>query len=99
MAISNNIYSGTETLFGIVGAPTSIGETTFATAQAATAAAEIWEVPSMSVDFGITRHNQTKNDGSRVPQDNNVYYTNFDGGLRVISFSDMIVRRKDLGVL
>ena len=75
MAINNSIFSGSETQFGVVGTPTQIGQANWNSLQATTAVAEVWEIPSISVDWGISRHNQTKNDGSRSPQDGNVYYT------------------------
>ena len=105
MAISNNIYAGSETQFGVITAGTTealgqvaVGQTTFGTTQTVTNWAEAWECPIPSVDWGVTRSMSVKNDGSRVNTDNNAYYSQ-TGNVRVISFSDMIVRREDLGVL
>lgn len=105
MAINDSIFAGSETQFGIITAGTTealgqvaVGQTTFGTTQTVTNWAEAWEVPGVSVDWGIIRNMSVKNDGSRVNTDGNAYYTG-SGQVRVISFSDMVVRREDLGVL
>jgi hypothetical protein len=93
MAIVGTVAAGTESKWGIS------EEATFGTAIADAGTFEQFEGPiPTGIDYGITRVNEPKFNGSRVNQDAEVYYTD-DGGLRVIPFSDMVVRLKDLGLL
>jgi len=93
MAISNNIYAPSETKWGI-----SL-ESTFGTAIADTGNFEMWEgdIPSVT-DRGITRYQEQLNDGTRVPQDVNMYHSEI-GGVRIIPFSNVRLRREDAAIL
>ena len=93
MAINNSIFGSTETEWGW-----SL-ESTFGTAIADTGNFEKpeGEIPSIA-DRGIIRYHQVLNDGSRVPQDVNMYHSEV-GGVRIIPFSNLRLRRKDLAVL
>ena len=90
MAIVGTIYSGTESKWGYV------KEATFGTPIGIDQVFYVPEGPIPSVDYGVTRDGLTpKFNGARIPSDSNIYYSQ-TGGVRVISFSDMIVRRLDL---
>lgn len=89
MAINNSIFSGSQSKWGIS------EETTFGTGIADAGAYEQLEGPIPSVDYGLTRDNSVKNDGTRVKVYTNQYSTT-TGGVRVISFSGLKVRRTDL---
>jgi len=90
MAINSSIFSGSQSKWGIC------EETAFGTvATPASAAFEMMEGPIPSVDQGLTRDFSVKNNGSRVRSVDNQYSTT-TGGIRVISFSDLLVRRTDL---
>jgi hypothetical protein len=93
MAIVGTNYAGAESKWAWV------EEATFGTAIVDTANYSMFEctIPT-GIDYGMVRSLDVKNDGSRMASDANVYY-NQTGGLRVIPFSDMIVRKTDLGVL
>ena len=92
MAIVGTTYSGTESKWGYA------QEGTFGTATAD--AGQFWQVlgPMPSIDRGILIVNEPQFDGSRVNNDINVRHID-EGQLRVISFSDMLVCREDLGEL
>lgn len=93
MAIVGTIYAGTQSKWGIAEQPT------FGTAIADDAAFEQLEGPIPSVSYGVTKDGLTpKFDGARIPNDTNIYFTQ-TGGIRTISFSDLLVRRADLGNL
>ena len=92
MAIVGTNYAGTESKWGMA------EEATFGTAIADNQAFVMLEGPIPSVDYGVTRINQARNDGGRVKKDTGVYYTQ-TGGIRQINFSDLVVRRKDLASL
>jgi hypothetical protein len=93
VAIDHEFYAGTETKWGWS------EEATFGTAIADAGAFEQLEgPPPTGIDYGITVDRSVKYDGSRMRADANVWHSE-SGGLRVIPFSDLIVRRNDLGVL
>ncbi len=92
MAIVGTIAAGTESKWGIS------QESTFGTPIADAGTFEMLQGPIPSVDYGVTRINQALNDGGRVKKDTGAYYTQ-TGGTRQINFSDMTVRKIDLGSL
>jgi len=92
MAINGIVYAGTQTKWGIS------EESTFGTVIADAGTFQQFEGPPPSVDYGVISDIEPKFSGSRVRKDYESYYTE-SGGTRVISFSDMIVRRIDLGHL
>ena len=99
MAINGVVHAGFSSEWGIVGEPTAIGEAAFGTANATTAACEKFDcaIPS-NIDHGLFRDISVKHGDGRMANVSNDYVS-AKGGLRVIPFSDMIVRQKDLGAL
>ena len=92
MAIVGTVYAGTQSKWGFV------EEATFGTAIADNQNFAQFEGPVPSVNYGIIRDKDQKFNGSRVLQGSEKYHTD-GGGLREISFSDLIVRKLDLGDL
>jgi len=93
MAIDAVVKAGTESKWGIS------QSSDFSAAADGTANFEQFEGPiPTGIDYGVTRVIDPKANGSRVRQDAERFYTD-SGGLRVIPFSDMVVRGRDLGSL
>ena len=92
MAIDGLVKAGTETKWGFA------EEATFGTAIADNGTFIQLEGPIPTVDEGVISDVKTKSNGRRVISDIDIFHTQV-GGLRTISFSDVIVRRKDLGHL
>jgi len=92
MAIVGTIAAGTESKWGFSEEPT------FGTVVATSGTYEQIEGPIPSVDYGVTRINQARNDGGRMRKDTSVFHSQ-SGGIRQINFSDLLVRRVDLGSL
>ena len=92
MAINGVVHGGKESDWGI-----SL-ESTFGTAIAVTGNFEKWEGPIPTVDHGLFRDNTVKFGDGRMRAVANDYVS-AKGGTRVLSFSDMVVRHDDLGVL
>jgi len=98
MAINAVVHGGNESQWGILGTPTQIGQAAWGTPTADTVACEMFESKIPSVDPGVFRDNTVKLGDGRFRAVANDY-ASAAGGTRVISFSDMVVRGKDLGVL
>jgi hypothetical protein len=92
MAINGIVHGGMESKWGIS------EESTFGTAIADGGAFEMIEGPIGAVDPGLIRNTDVKHGDGRFLSASNDYVSD-KGGLRVISFSDMVVRGKDLGWL
>jgi len=93
MAINSNVYANEQTKWGY------IQQTTWGTPDDGTGNYTMFEgPPPTGIDYGVTRSIEHKFDGGRVKQYGSIFYTE-SGGLRVIPFSDVIVRRLDLPVL
>jgi hypothetical protein len=92
MAIVGTTYGGYESKWGFS------EESTFGTAIADNGTFEMLDSPIPSVDSGIFRINTVKNGDGRMRNASN-RFTAAAGGLRIISFSDVFLRQKDLGVL
>jgi len=92
MAIDGLVKAGTETKWGIS------EESTFGTAIADNGTFVMMEGPPPTVDEGIIRNIDAKFNGMRVPSDSDDFYSQ-EGGVRVISFSDMTVRKNSLADL
>ena len=92
MAISGIVAASTESQWGYV------EESTFGTAIADTTAMTKLEgdIPVVS-DRGLTRFQGVLNGEGRLPQDKNMYSSEV-GGVRVIPFNNVRLRRKDLAV-
>ena len=70
------------------GSPTASATSNFTT----------FEGPPPSVDYGLTEDRSIKHRGIVFAHESDAY-SSLAGGLRVISFSDMVVRQEDLAVL
>jgi len=92
MAIDGLVKAGTETRWGIS------EEATFGTAIADGGAFIQLEGPIPTVDEGVMSDVKTKANGRRVISDIDIFHTQ-TGGLRTISFSDLLVRKADLAHL
>ena len=93
MAINALVFAGTQTKWGIS------QEATFGTPIADAGTFEQFEGPvPTGIDYGVTRVIDPKANGMRVRSDLEKYYSD-SGQLRVIPFSDMVVRVEDLGSL
>lgn len=92
MAIDGLVKAGTETKWGIS------EEGTFGTAIADAGAFVVMEGPVPTVNEGVIRDIKTKFNGMRIPSDADDFYTQA-GGIRTISFSDMVVRKNSLSDL
>ena len=92
MAINGLVHAGNESKWGIS------EESTFGTVIADAGTFEMIESKIGTVDPGIFRDNTVKLGDGRFPAVANDYASD-KGGLRVISFSDMVVRAKDLSWL
>ena len=92
MAINGVVHGGNESKWGIS------EESTFGTAIADAGTFEMFESKIAVPDPGLFRDNTVKQGDGRMRAVANDFVSGY-GGLRVISFSDMVVRRKDLGVL
>jgi len=92
MAIDGLVKAGTETRWGFS------EESTFGTAIADAGTFTQLEGPIPTVNEGVIREVKTKFNGRRVISDIDLFHTQ-TGGLRIITFSDLIVRRKDLADL
>ena len=93
MAIDGLVKAGTETRWGIM------EESTFGDSSGAAAGAFVqFEGPIPTVNEGVMRDVKTKFNGRRVISDIDLFHTQA-GGLRTITFSDLIVRKTDLGDL
>jgi hypothetical protein len=92
MAINGIVHAGTESKWGIS------EESTFGTPIADTGAFEKMEGPIPTVDPGLFRDNTIKFGSGRVRSASEDFISP-EGGTRVLSFSDLVVRQKDLGLL
>jgi len=92
MAIDGLVKAGTESRWGIS------EEATFGTAIADNGTFIQLEGPIPTVDEGVISDVRTKANGRRVISDIDLFHTQ-TGGLRTISFSDLIVRKTDLAYL
>ena len=92
MAIDGIVKAGTETKWGIS------EESTFGAVIEDNVAFVQMEGPVPSINEGVIRNIDYKANGSRIRLDTDDYFTQ-DGGIRVISFSDLIVRRTMLADL
>jgi len=92
MAINGVVHGGRESEWGIS------EESTFMTAIADTGNFEKIEGPIPTVDPGLLRDNTVKFGDGRMRAVANDHVTS-KGGLKVLSFSDMVVRQEDLGYL
>jgi hypothetical protein len=92
MAISGIVYGGNQSKWGIS------EESTFGTAIADTGNFEMIESKIGTVDPGVFRDNTVKAGDGRMRNIANDFVST-KGSLRVISFSDMVVRHDDLGWL
>ncbi len=92
MAINGVVHGGKQSKWGI-----SL-ESTFGTVIADTGNFEMWESNIPTVDHGLFRNNDIKAGDGRMRNIANDYVS-AKGGTRVLSFSDMVVRQKDLAVL
>ena len=92
MAISGTVYSPYQTKWGI-SQSADLDE-----AADDTLTYEQLEGPVPTVNYGLIQSAEHKFSGSRIINDEDVY-TSESGGLREISFSDLLVRRIDLASL
>lgn len=92
MAINGIVHGGSESKWGI------LEMSDFDAAVSATGNHEMVEGPMPTVDPGLFRDNTVKAGDGRMRAVANDFVS-AKGGLRVISFSDMVVRHDDLGVL
>ena len=92
MAINGVVHGGRESKWGI------LEMSDFDAAASATGNHEKIEGPMPSVDFGLHRNNSVKFGDGRMRSVANDFVTD-KGGLRVISFSDMVVRLEDMAYL
>lgn len=92
MAIDGVVHSGSQTTWGIS------QESTFGTAVADAGTFIQFEGPPPSIDWGLTQDLGVKNHGYRFADLSTTYNTQ-SGNLRVLSFSDLLVRRLDLAEL
>jgi len=93
MAITSNVYGNTQTGWGF------IQQAAWGTAAADNANFIELEGPvPTGIDYGVHTDMDYKFEGGRVRRAANFFHTE-SGGMRVIPFSDVIVRRKDLAEL
>lgn len=93
MAIDGVVKSGTESNWGFIEGAVFSGD-----ANPEQASYEIVEGPIPSIDYGVTQIQDVRHGRGRGYDINDGYITQ-KGGTRVISFSDWIVRGKELGPL
>lgn len=92
MAIDGKVYAGSQAQFGFS------EESTFGTAIADNQGFTVFECVPPSVDFGLLVDHEMKHNGTRVKYASDGYVSQ-KGGLKVLTFSDLICHRTSVAEL